>query len=535
MITPRFEISQDSDYIYIKIHISNIRFNSQGLELLVDKNLFIFYLSPYYLRLRFDNELQNLDGETEDNGETDASTRVTAEYKSKEERIDVRIPKLVSGTEFKDLDTPLKLLARKGDILATNQQQKKELGSISKGPLIQEVESTASKSNIEPYAHENIEDIAKDGEDFEWEIKQTLNLGDDSDTNGVANIAFNRIGFDNQYSSDIIEISCSHGNDINEVALSSLKTKSANERVLERIANENNKFDPDYYASEYMTFVHGTEEDLEINGIKTILKCIPVIPKLYLLWFKENGGNNANKNGHKFFVEFSKEEQNQMSDNLPNKTYFVDDVKPLYLTILSLLFAYMYEQLENECQHNTESAWTIGKLTPQLSNLDQQLILKDISAPTINVVREAIIIGLRKAVAYPLHRNYELGMKCWDYVYYTLLGGCKLVAKVLLDIHELFRFHDVYYVYNKILLDDLCSWFIKYGNENVINNLANEVKIQIRNDRIKKGDIQFDCVTGINETNGEVEYEKMNLEEIESIAEKQYSELLEQQEFEEQD
>lgn len=90
----------------------------------------------------------------------------------------------------------------------------------------------------------------------------------------------------------------------------------------------------------------------------------------------------------------------------------------------------------------------------------------------------------------------------------------------MLDIHEVFRFHDVYYVYNTILLNDLCSWFISEGNENIIRSLAIELKKEL--DQMKKTDIDFDCVCGIDESSGEVSWENMNIEEMEILSEQEY-------------
>lgn len=52
MLTPRFELNQDEEFVYIKIHISNIRFSAAAIEMVVNENVFVFSLPPYYLRDR---------------------------------------------------------------------------------------------------------------------------------------------------------------------------------------------------------------------------------------------------------------------------------------------------------------------------------------------------------------------------------------------------------------------------------------------------------------------------------------------------
>ncbi|KAL6948723.1 hypothetical protein ACO0QE_001196 [Hanseniaspora vineae] len=505
MITPRFQITQDDENIFIKISVASIRFNAPSLEINVDENLFIFHLSPYYLRLRFDHPLID-----------DEDHPASAEYKLKEECIDLKIPKLNKGQVFDDLDNPLKLLARQGDILNIDNAAQQE--KAAKGPLIQDIsEPTLDAKNA------NLENIAKEGDSFDWEIKQEIQANTGSD------LFKPKLGFNDQYTGDLVTMSVTNGNDINEVDLPD--NTNALDRCKERKRKENLKFDAEYYAGEYILSLHGNAEELEINGIKRLLKYIPELPKAYLKWYKENPQLSFN-------VDFTVQEQNQMTDNLPHKEHFIDNVQPLYVTIINLLYAFIFEQIENEGEHNTESAWIIGKLTPQIAALDQLLTVNDSDLEgalirevhgkqnTNNIIRESMVIGIKRSLSYPLHRNYDLSLKAWDYVYYTFLGGPKLITKALLDIHELFRFHDVYYVYNKILLDDLISWFIKYGDASSIANIAFDLQTQLKT--IDKNSISFNCLAGIDEETGSLEYETLSLQEIEEIAKQQYEESMQE-------
>ncbi|AMD21071.1 HEL210Wp [Eremothecium sinecaudum] len=483
MLTPKFTLSQDDEFVYLTINISNIRFNAPGLEISVEGNLFVFHLLPYYLRLRLPHELCD-------------DERCTAEYKSTEECIFIKLPKLIKGEFFEDLDIPSKLLARKGEILLADKisEVNDGLGKRS-APLIHEIGGTTK----------NTEDNLKTGEEYDWEMKQEM------PSESIDGLVGEKYGFNNNYNG-IIGVSLSNGNDINE--LDDPENTSQSDRVQERIRKENLKFDPEYYISEYMTCKYGSGEDLEINGIKTLLKFIPPLAKEYLKWYKHAENKDA-----VMPVEFSETEQEQMQNNLPRKNYLVDDVRPLYFTVLSLLFAYNFEQAENEGVHNSESAWTIGKLTPQISCLDQKLLPDDV-AGHFSMIKAIVVTGIRRALSYPLHRNYELSLKCWTYVYYILRGGKRLALRALLDIHEQFRYHDVYYVYNKILLDDLCSWFSSFASENLLRSLAVELKKEL--DSLQKKEINFDCISGVDEENGELTWENLSLEEMESLTEGEY-------------
>ncbi|SCW01971.1 LAFE_0E11298g1_1 [Lachancea fermentati] len=480
MITPKFSVTQNDEFILIEIHIANIRFNSPALEMVVDENLFIFHLSPYYLRLRFPHAL--VDDE-----------RAKAEYKSKEELIDIRIPKSEKGQFFEDLDLPTKLLARQGDILGADLLGNSQNSQNSKAPIIQEI-GESSSSQCEPD-----QDV-----DINWEIEQTVN----PDTSTLLNAKY---GFDSQYDS-AVGVSVANGNDINE--LDDPEKTDSNDRVKERLRKESLKFDPEYYASEYMIAKYGNKDDLEINGIKTLLAYVPPLAKRFLKWYKRAENKDAIMS-----IEFSDVEQEQMQSNIPKKHYVVSNVKPLYLTILSLLFAYNFEQMENEGAHNIESAWTIGKLAPQMSFLDQQILLNE-DLKSFSMIKAIVITAIRRSLSYTLHRNYDLSMKAWNFAYYILRGGKRLIIQALLDIHEVFRFHDIYYVYNRVLLDDLCAWFIAEGNENIIRSLALQLKKELN--EVQKKDIDFDCISGFDEETGQPSWENMTIQEIEFLAEQEF-------------
>lgn len=493
MITPKFEVTQDDSFVYVNIRITSIRFDSGGLEIVVDKNLFVFHLSPYYLRLRFPHEVLD-----------DEDQNATAEYRAKEEAIFVKIPKANKGEFFEDLDLPTKLLARQGDILGADMVE--NTTEIKKGPLIQEVGSSTS---ITDENQSELDQIGAMGEQFNWEIKQEVNQSVSNVLDGSY-----KYGFNNQYYG-IIAVSLSNGNDINE--LNDPENTSEDDRISERLKKEELKFDPDYYVSEYMISRYGDEEELEVNGITRLLRFTPNIIKEFFKWYE-----NVEDKESVMCINFTEFEQNQMMNNIPRKGYLVSDIntiKRLYLTILNIMFAYIYDLIENEDAKNTESAWTIGKLTPQIAFLDQKLRILDDA--DISMVKIVIYTAIRRALSYPLHRNYELTTKTWEYVYYLLRGGKKLIIRTLLSIHEIFRYHDAYYVYNKVLLDDLVSWFINNGNETIIRSLAIELKKEL--DNMTKETIEFDCLTGLDEETGEPSWENMNIREMETLAESEYN------------
>lgn len=456
MITPYFTVTQDDEFVRISVKVSHVRFSAQALEMVVDSEVFIFSLAPYYLRLRFAYPM--IDDE-----------RAHAEFK--DGCVEIKVPKENKGQLFPDLDLTAKLLARK------EPEPKK--------PLIEELDVKNEISSG---------DIARvDGESHDWEIHQEVEQP----------VLGPLYGFNNAYNT-IVGVSTSNGNDINE--LGDPETASPSDRVLERLIKENIKFDPEYYAADYIMEKHPSADD--DKDFKGIFAWKSPATRQFVSWYKLQEGTVMP-------VEFTKEEQERMLE-LPRKSYLVDEAyKPqLFVLIVSLLFAYHYDLRENEGEHNIESAWTVGKLVPQFAFLDSQLH----NSSTDNILRAGMIGGVRRALSYPYHRNYRLAMKVWDDVYYALRGGKRMVLKCLLDAKELFRYHDVYYVYDKIWMEDLCLWVISdHVSEAAVRDLAHDVKKQAA--ALQKSDITFEKLDDTQDDDAMV---VLDVNDVEMMADDSY-------------
>lgn len=473
MLTPSFTISQDDEFIFISVKVSHIRFSAKAIEMVANSDVFVFSLSPYYLRLRFPFNL--VDDE-----------RSHASFDSQNGCVNIKIPKEVHGQHFPDLDLTSKLLARK-------QESQPEV----KKPLIEDLDVTNEVSTVNGGLHE-------EAETHDWEIKQEM---------PEAQLLGPQYGFNNAYDK-IVGISLSNGNDINE--LGDPESATPNDRVLERLIKENIKFDPEYYAADYIMEKFPSPDDDKIFLGLMSWKCPSA--KEFKSWYKNQQKLPENEQDQHMPVEFTKEEQEKMLQ-LPRKSYLIDEsYKPqLYSLIVSLLFANHYDLRENEGEHNIESAWTIGKLVPQLAFLDSQLHIP--STDSTSILQAAIIAGIRRALSYPFHRNYKLAMKAWEDVYFTLRGGKRMVIKCFLDLKELFRFHDVYYVYDKIWLEDLCVWLISdLVSENAIRVLAHDVKRGTES--IDKSQITFEKVDDTQSGDAMI---TIDIAEVEAMADDSYN------------
>ncbi|CAK9435423.1 uncharacterized protein LODBEIA_P01500 [Lodderomyces beijingensis] len=469
MITPFFTITQTGEFIYIDVKISHIRFSAPNIEMTVNNELFIFSLPPYYLRLRLPYPC--VDDE-----------RAHAEFDSKSECVKIKIPKEIKGQFFPDLDLTAKLLARANE---PGQVQSQDVSASAK-PMIEELDVRNEVS---------YDQDLEEGETFDWEVKQevprnpALSIGrnDDDDGQDESSLLLAprelKYGFNNQYDG-IIGVSVSNGNDIN--GLGDPEATPQTDRVIERLIKENIQFDPEIYAADYVSEKYPSEDD--DKGFTELLAWKNPLVQKFLKWYKSQQQLSEAERAAVMPVEFTTKEQEQMM-NLPRKTYLIDDeYKPtLLLTMICLLFAYEFDARETEGEHNIESAWTIGKIAPQFAFLDAKLVAND----SQNKLRAAVITCIRRSLTFPYHRSFALSKKVWDDVYYILRGGKRLVLKALLDLKELFRFHDIYYVYDKIWMEDLCAYLVSDNvSEGAIRNLAHDLKKEVAN--VSELDITFE-------------------------------------------
>jgi len=175
---------------------------------------------------------------------------------------------------------------------------------------------------------------------------------------------------------------------------------------------------------------------------------------------------------------------------LPPKTT-IDLASPkethnLYLTLLTLLFAYAYDARTTQHDPTPESAWTIAALTPAFSALDpppyshshsppqqreretdapklesEERVGPDFSSDDSETPRElaeTLVPSYRRALAFPLYRSWALADACRMDVARFLLRGTRTILRCLLELRTILDGHEVYYVYSRIWLDDFCRW-----------------------------------------------------------------------------
>lgn len=137
----------------------------------------------------------------------------------------------------------------------------------------------------------------------------------------------------------------------------------------------------------------------------------------------------------------------------------------LHLVLATLLFTYAYDTRTTQHDPTPESAWTISILTPAFSALDPPPydLAYSLSASFAAVYR--------RSLAFPLYRSFALAEACRSDVADFFLKGKRTVLRCLLELKHILDHHEVYYVYSKIWVDDMCVWLQGYATS-VLPNVS---------------------------------------------------------------
>jgi len=174
------------------------------------------------------------------------------------------------------------------------------------------------------------------------------------------------------------------------------------------------------------------------------------------------------------------EAENMKMLRLPRKEYLATSYQThqLYLTLLTLLFAYAYESRTTQLDPTSESGWTISSLVPAFSALDPPPYSStpQLSPETFDPSELAATFtaSYRRSLAFPLFRSWALAERCRGDVAAFLRVGKRMIVRCLLELKDILDHHEVYYIYSKIWVDDFCVWIQSVGDE-VLQQLADSV------------------------------------------------------------
>jgi len=184
-----------------------------------------------------------------------------------------------------------------------------------------------------------------------------------------------------------------------------------------------------------------------------------------------------------------------------------EDCFHMYFDLIDIIVAFLYDLRTTELEFNSESGWTINKLSSVLSCfLSYKDKLKQESSSQsiiINTLTELLLNNTRRILTFPLYRNLKIVQKILkDLVY--VMDKPKLL-KCLLSIRSIFEKSDPRHLLNKLYIDNFIVW-LEFSNENIWHI----VKSNLKHISIKKEDI------GLNLEEIEDMYEISNYDNEES-------------------
>ncbi|XP_066521527.1 protein SHQ1 homolog [Hoplias malabaricus] len=412
MITPVFELGQDPDVLTLVIRVPYTR--TSEFDVFIDGEDFKFYAKPYFLRL-------TLPGRIVQDG------REKATFDIDKGLFTMRVPKETPGQHFEGLQMLTSLLAPKG--------------SRSAKPLVEDVGACGGSEAGQ-------ED--EDEEDFDWQLEQEVYVeSSEDDLKKLQKYGFGnlRTGVFSRLQEEL--------SDVIDVKDPEISTPAMRRR--DRLDAETSIFCTDHYLcdlyeGEAMRKVH--------------LSFRP--------WWKEL---EPDEDQPENTVTFTDEEKEQMR-KFTNRSYSLDKASRhhVWLGLVDLILAYVYDVRTTEGEHSVESAWTIRKLSGTLSWLE-----------TYHSVQEVLVSFGRRVLCYPLYRHFSLITAAVRDAAHIFQCGKACVLKCLLAIHKIFRENEPAYILNDLYITDYCIWIQRVKSKHILA-LADP----LRNTKLQKDNLDLE-------------------------------------------
>lgn len=470
MITPSFRCSQHTNTVHIEIYCPAVR--AADLELHVDDTLVSAHINPYFLRI-------NLPGPVTEDDQSSAAYDAATGY------LNLTLTKCLPGQEFKDLDLLSKLLAPRQPATSPGPPSIEVLSDDPSdiGPTEEDeyVDEAAQLSDRMHQLSLERQEILKAAEN-DWQLPQEIPSPFPLET-----AVKKQYGFLNRHSGYFAHVTHTE-NEVNELGADAETCSLAVRRSL-RLKHEQDRWDEEHYIADFAD----DEYIQELSRWK--------IP-----WLGQNDSASP--------FEFTEDENTTMM-RLPRKEYLMtsSDNHNLYLTLITILFSFVYETRTTQDDLNPESAWTMCTLIPAFSALDPPpysastqssqpaSFLPDIgisishSTSTFispsnpnppSQLATALIPSYRRSLIFPLYRSFALSEQCRADVAQILQKGQRVVTRCLLRLKDILDHHEVYYVYSKIWLDDLCVWAQSHATDETLKAMGDQLA-QVKIDKSALG------------------------------------------------
>ncbi|XP_013185135.1 protein SHQ1 homolog [Amyelois transitella] len=216
---------------------------------------------------------------------------------------------------------------------------------------------------------------------------------------------------------------------------------SVDERNKLRKEYEDNKFSSDHYLADFF------DDEL-------------ISPYVSSEPFWDSSGFNVES-------DFSEDEVGVLKE-LPNKNFLLNnkEYNQVLFGLVDILYGYCYDKRTTLNDSTVESSWTINKLSSTLSWFC-----------VFNDVRETLVACYRRALIYPIFRNFELCNKVKNDLVSLFRKGKKFIIKSLIEIHQMFNSsNDARYILNQLYIKDYLIFLQKCRSDELdelCNNIAN--------------------------------------------------------------
>ncbi|KAK2857751.1 hypothetical protein Q7C36_005670 [Tachysurus vachellii] len=393
MITPAFELSQDSDFLTLVIRVPYTR--TSEFDIYVDGEDFKFYAKPYFLRL-------TLPGRIVQDG------REKASFDIEKGLFTMCIPKETAGQHFEGLQMLTSLLAPKG--------------TRSAQPLVEEIGACGTS--------EACQEDKDEEEDFDWQLEQQPYIeSSEEDLKKLQKYGFGnlRTGVFFRLQEELSEV----------IDVEDPENSTPAKRRSDRLDTETTIFCTDHYLCD----LYEGEEMRQVH-----LDFKP-------WWIEPKPDSDAES-----IVTFTDEEKEQLR-KFTNRSYVLDKATRyhVWLGLVDIILAYVYDVRTTEGEHNVESAWTIRKISGTLSWLE-----------TYHSLPEVLVSFGRRVLCYPLYRHISLITRAIQDAAHIFQSGKTFVLKCLLTIHKIFRSNEPAYILNDLYITDYCIWIQRVKSKHMV-------------------------------------------------------------------
>ena len=491
-ITPRFNLSQTASQIIITIHIPHIRVSASTLEIIVDKTEFHFYSNPYLLHLDFSPTLSSncIDGELGTNRNllddelTNKEAKATYDPSKDNGTLVVKIWK-EEECIWHDLDLLGKLMVNNNH----NNNMSKPSSYISKSMgKIQVLESTQSEGTIDDenesgnldVEDKNLDDIQSCFKPHYGFLKMHYSVFTDYAREGLSHEMLEIPNPDET-------LTAIDGDDNDNDNMKNIREM--------RLQIEDDKFCPNRYLGDlYLTDNYEDEEDadmtfieaknmfphwqsLEASSHSQSITSVDVISnQLSSIKVHDDDSevnSEVNENHEHCHPSFFTEEESTHLASIkgalpPLSQISSEQTQSTLLSLLDILYAYVYDHRITCGESTCESSWTIVMLSPTLSWLESY------NAP-YDTIDQVIRWSIRRALIFPYLRNFDmLCNQLVNDVKSILFGGRRVVLRCLLQIHRIFDRSETHYLFNKLFINQYICW-TQLVDESILKSFARKV------------------------------------------------------------